>query len=97
MREVSCSRQAFDDEMTNLMRQVQVRPVNSAVSSQPDNGGGQSGFVPLDSLQRPVNWADDGEDGEDGGSLFAPQPSTSGRSAAGSAATRHQVSVGDLL
>ena len=38
---------------------MQVRPVSSAASSQQESGGSQTGFVPLDSLQRPANWADD--------------------------------------
>lgn len=50
---------------------LQVRPVNAAASSQPDDRGSQSGFVPLLNLQRPINWADDIVDADD--SRFVPQ------------------------
>lgn len=48
--------------------------------AQQEDGGGLAGFVPLDSLQRPARWADDGEDE---GSPFAPQPPSFARSASG--------------
>ncbi|KAK9861529.1 hypothetical protein WJX84_008875, partial [Apatococcus fuscideae] len=63
-----------------------VRPVSSAASSQQEDGGSQAGFVPLDSLQRPAKWADDGEDE---GSPFIPHPPIFPSSASGSSSLQN--------